>query len=65
VILKKISCKAILGGKISCPSIRWGKNVAEQDVCMDRFDQSQKKLDFDFDLILISSARWFDFQRLV
>jgi hypothetical protein len=52
VILKKNSCKAILnkknactnklGGKISCPSIWWGKNVAKQHGCRDRFDQFQK-----------------------
>jgi CRISPR/Cas system-associated protein Csx1 len=62
MILKKISCKAILnkkntctnklGEKISCPSIWWGKNVAKQHGCRDRFDQSQK-------------ISWLDFQGLV
>ena len=62
VILKKVSCKAILnkkkylhkqtGEKISYPSIWWEKNVAKQHGCKDRFDQSQK-------------ISWFDFQGLV
>jgi hypothetical protein len=56
--LKKNSFKAILnkkipaltnwGEKISCPSIWWGKNVAKQHDCRDRFDQSQKISWFDF-----------------
>jgi hypothetical protein len=63
VILKKVSCKTILnkkntstnklrGGEISCPIIWWGKNVAKQHGCRDRFDQSQK-------------ISWIDFQELV
>jgi hypothetical protein len=62
VILKIISCKAILNKKntctnkprkkISCPIIWWEKNVAKQYGCRDRFDQSQK-------------ISWFDFQGLV
>jgi hypothetical protein len=64
VILKKIPCKAILNkqkipaltnweGKYPVPVFNWwGKNVARQHGCRDRFDQSQK-------------ISWFDFQGLV
>jgi hypothetical protein len=49
---QKNTCTNKLGGGISCPSIWWGKNVAKQHGCRDRFDQSQK-------------ISWFDFHGLV
>jgi hypothetical protein len=62
VILKKISCKAILkkkipaltngGEKYPAPLFGRKKNVAKQHGCRDRFDQSQK-------------ISWFNFQGLV
>jgi pullulanase/glycogen debranching enzyme len=62
MILKKISCKAILNKKNTCtnklgkkypaPVFGGEKNVAKQHGCRDRFDQSDK-------------ISWFDFQGLV
>jgi hypothetical protein len=39
---QKNTCTNKLREKKSCPIIWWGKNVAKQHGCKDRFDQSQK-----------------------
>ena len=49
---QKNTCTNKLGKKYPAPDIWWGKNVAKQHGCWDRFDQSEK-------------ISWFDFQGLV